>query len=122
MVGKQFIRNILLQRIRAIPEDPPHLAVQKVAEAGKYIAGLRIVRQYTADQFIVLFCKGGFGACYVDAVTKVFPEIEELWLIARREDRLKAVASKRPDKRCVVIPMDPSDMNGYEAFTIIQLF
>ena len=58
----------------------------------------------------------------MDAVTKVFPEIEELWLIARREDRLKAVASKRPDKRCVVIPMDPSDMNGYEAFTIIQLF
>ena len=36
----------------------------------------------------------GLGACYVDAVTKVFPEIEELWLIARREDRLKEVASK----------------------------
>ena len=26
MVGKQFIRNILVQCIRAILEDPPHLA------------------------------------------------------------------------------------------------
>ena len=58
MVGKQFIGNILAQRIRAILEDPPHLAVQKVAEAGKHIADLRIVRQYPADQFAMLFCKG----------------------------------------------------------------
>ena len=29
MVGKQLIRNILVQGIRAILEYPPHLAVQK---------------------------------------------------------------------------------------------
>lgn len=58
MIGKQLVWNILVQRVRAIPEYPPYLAVQKVAEAGKHIADLRIVRQYTADPFVVLFCKG----------------------------------------------------------------
>ncbi len=53
---------------------------------------------------VITGASSGLGTCYVDAVTKVFPEIEELWLIARREDRLKEVASKYPDKRCVVIP------------------
>ena len=65
---------------------------------------------------VITGASSGLGACYVDAVTKIFPEIEELWLIARREDRLKEVASKYPDKRCVVIPMDMSDMNSYEVF------
>ena len=65
---------------------------------------------------VITGASSGLGACYVDAVTKVFPEIEELWLIARREDRLKEVASRYPDKRCVVIPMDMSDMNSYAVF------
>ena len=65
---------------------------------------------------VITGASSGLGTCYVDAVTKVFPEIEELWLIARREDRLKEVASKYPDKRCVVIPMDMSDMDSYELF------
>lgn len=58
---------------------------------------------------IITGASSGLGTCYVDAVTKLFPEIEELWLIARREDRLKEVALKYPDKHCVVIPMDMSD-------------
>lgn len=66
---------------------------------------------------VITGASSGLGTCYVDAVTKVFPEIEELWLIARRENRLKEVASKHPDKRCVVIPMDMSDMNSYEGLT-----
>ena len=57
MVGKQFIWNILVQRIRTILEDPAHLAVQKIAKAWKHITDLRIMVQYTADKFAVLFCK-----------------------------------------------------------------
>ena len=38
---------------------------------------------------IITGASSGLGACYVDAVTKLFPEIDELWLIARREERLK---------------------------------
>ena len=62
---------------------------------------------------IVTGASSGLGVCYVDAVTKLFPDIEELWLIARREERLKEVAAGHPNKRCVIIPMDMADMRSY---------
>lgn len=55
---------------------------------------------------VITGASSGLGACYIDAVTKLFPKIDELWLIARREERLKEVAAKYPDKHCVIIPMD----------------
>ena len=64
---------------------------------------------------VITGASSGLGSCYVDAVTKLFPEIDELWLIARREDRLKEAASKHADKRCVIIPMDLSDMKQGDA-------
>ncbi len=64
---------------------------------------------------IITGASSGLGSCYVDAVTKVFPEIEELWLIARREERLRQVAAAHPDKRCVVIPMDMTNMDAHKA-------
>ncbi len=66
---------------------------------------------------IITGASSGLGACYVDAVTKVFPEVDELWLIARREERLRQVAAAHPDKHCVVIPMDLADMSAYESLT-----
>ena len=39
---------------------------------------------------VITGASSGLGVCYIDAVTKLFPEIDELWLIARREERLKA--------------------------------
>lgn len=65
---------------------------------------------------IVTGASSGLGVCYVDAVTKLFPDIDELWLIARRETRLREVAAQHPDKRCVIIPLDMADMNSYAAF------
>ncbi len=64
---------------------------------------------------VVTGASSGLGVCYVEAVTKVFPEIEELWLIARREGRLQEVAEKYPDKQVVSIPMDLSDMRSFKA-------
>ena len=64
---------------------------------------------------IITGASSGLGTCYVDAVTQVFPEVDELWLIARQEERLRQVAAAHPDKRCVVIPMDMADMDAYEA-------
>ncbi len=61
---------------------------------------------------IITGASSGLGTAYVDAVTKVFPEIDELWLIARREERLKQVAGNYPDKKCEIIPLDLSDMGS----------
>ena len=63
---------------------------------------------------IITGASSGLGVCYIDAVTKLFPEIDELWLIARREERLKNVAKKYPDKHTVIIPLDMADMNSFK--------
>ena len=63
---------------------------------------------------VITGASSGLGVCYIDAVTKLFPKIDELWLIARREERLKKVAVKYPDKHCVIIPMDMADMSSFD--------
>lgn len=63
---------------------------------------------------VITGASSGLGVCYVDAVTKLFPEIDELWLIARREERLKEVSMKYPDKHCTIIPMDMTDMSSFK--------
>ncbi len=62
---------------------------------------------------VITGASSGLGVCYVDAVMELFPEIDELWLIARREKRLKEVAEKYPNKNFVIIPMDMANMNNY---------
>ena len=63
---------------------------------------------------VITGASSGLGVCYIDAVTKLYPEIDELWMIARREERLKKVAEKYHNKRCVIIPMDMADMNNFK--------
>lgn len=63
---------------------------------------------------IITGASSGLGVQYVDALTKLYPKIEELWLIARREERLKEVAKKYPNKNCVIIPMDMANMDNYK--------
>lgn len=63
---------------------------------------------------VITGASSGLGVCYVEAVTKLFPEINELWLIARREERMQEVAQKYPNKHCVIIPMDMADMSSYK--------
>ena len=63
---------------------------------------------------VITGASSGLGVCYIEAVTKLFPEIDELWLIARREKRLKEVSVKYSDKHCVIIPMDMADMSSFK--------
>ncbi len=62
---------------------------------------------------IITGASSGLGTFYVDAVTKLYPKVDELWLIARRKERLSEVAKKYPDKHTVIIPMDMADMNSF---------
>ena len=73
---------------------------------------------------VITGASSGLGVCYIDAVTKLFPEIDELWLIARREERLKKVAKKYPDKHTVIIPLDMADMNSFKILKekLLKLF
>ncbi len=63
---------------------------------------------------VITGASSGLGRAYVDAVLKIFPEIDELWLIARRADRLAEIAAAYPQKKVVPIPMDMANMKNYQ--------
>ncbi len=63
---------------------------------------------------VITGASSGLGRAYVDAVLKIFPEIDELWLIARRADRLAEIAAAYPQKTVVPIPMDMANMKNYQ--------
>lgn len=54
------------------------------------------------------------GRAYVAATTRVFPEIEEIWVVARRQERLLQLAAEFPDKRIVPIVADLSNTADIE--------
>ncbi|MDO4854163.1 MAG: SDR family NAD(P)-dependent oxidoreductase [Coriobacteriia bacterium] len=64
---------------------------------------------------IITGASSGLGSAYVDAVLDGFPEIEEIWLVARREERLREVARRHPDKRFEIIPADLARKEGWQA-------
>lgn len=63
---------------------------------------------------IITGASSGLGKSYVGALRKLFPEIEEIWLIARREDKLKELANLYTDKKCIIVTMDLANMDNYK--------
>lgn len=55
----------------------------------------------------------GLGREFVDAVMGECPEIDEIWMIARRQDRLESIAAEYPRMRFVCLPFDLSQDDGY---------
>ena len=43
---------------------------------------------------ILTGASSGLGIQFARQLKRVFPEVEELWLIARRQDRLEALAAE----------------------------
>lgn len=63
---------------------------------------------------VITGASSGLGASYVDALTKLFPEIDEIWLLARRQDKLKEVANKYPNKKCLILALDLANIENYK--------
>ena len=59
----------------------------------------------------------GLGIQFARQLKRVFPEVEELWLIARRQDRLEALAAELTDLKTVVLPLD---LCREESFTALR--
>ena len=53
---------------------------------------------------ILTGASSGLGIQFARQLKRVFPEVEELWLIARRQDRLEALAAELTDLKTVVLP------------------
>lgn len=63
---------------------------------------------------IITGASSGLGKEYVDALIKLFPEIDEIWLIARRKEKLMQVANKYKDKHFIILPLDLTDRKSYK--------
>lgn len=62
---------------------------------------------------VITGASSGLGVEFAKAVASLCPEAEEIWLIARREEKLAQVASLLEGKRTFVLPMDLTDIDGY---------
>ena len=55
---------------------------------------------------IITGASAGLGREYVAHTVKMFPSLECIWLIARREDVLKEIAAEYPNKKFKILPLD----------------
>ncbi|MBQ2668348.1 MAG: SDR family NAD(P)-dependent oxidoreductase [Clostridia bacterium] len=58
---------------------------------------------------ILTGASAGFGVELLRAAIKLCPDIDTYWLIARREDRLKALQAQFPEKKLRAVPLDLTD-------------
>ena len=63
---------------------------------------------------IITGASSGLGMVFFKKVIERYPTLDEVWLIARREERLKALAGQYPNKTIRVLPLDLSDTKSFE--------
>ncbi|HGF7254076.1 TPA: hypothetical protein ACF3EV_002601 [Enterococcus faecium] len=56
---------------------------------------------------IVTGASSGLGREFVGAIVDELPEINEIWLIARREELLRSIAKRYPTKKNQIITFGP---------------
>ncbi len=62
---------------------------------------------------IITGASAGLGEEFARRLKDYFPQVEKVWLIARRRDRLEALASKLQGLPSEVLPLDLCDKNGF---------
>ena len=62
---------------------------------------------------IVTGASSGLGEEYVKCLTKSYDDVEEIWVVARRTDRLNALKEKFPSKKIFPVPLDLTKDESY---------
>ena len=63
---------------------------------------------------LITGASSGLGAKYADTVIRKYPKLDEIWLVARREDRLEAYAAAHPEVRIRPVVLDLSADASYQ--------
>lgn len=63
---------------------------------------------------IITGASSGLGKVFFEKVAQRYKDMDEIWLIARREDRLKELAAQFPQRAIRVLPLDLSDTNSFQ--------
>ncbi len=64
---------------------------------------------------VITGASSGLGKEYAFAVSRLRPEIDEIWLIARRKEKLEEVASNL-SKKVRIVPLDITDKKAIEEY------
>lgn len=65
---------------------------------------------------IITGASSGLGYEYVKAVVERYPDLDEYWLIARRRERLEAIAEEYKDKKIVPVCLDLTKDESFAEF------
>lgn len=65
---------------------------------------------------VITGASSGLGIEYLKHICERYSYIQQFWIIARRKDRLEAIAKGYPDKKIVPIDLDLTDYNSYIQF------
>lgn len=55
---------------------------------------------------VITGASSGLGTEFFKSVVDMYPDLDEIWLVARRVDRLNALAESQNNIKCAVIPLD----------------
>ncbi len=65
---------------------------------------------------VITGASSGLGEAYVRSVVALLPALDEIWLIARRADRLKAIAAAYPQRHFRCLSLDLTDEGALEQY------
>lgn len=63
---------------------------------------------------IITGASSGLGIEFVHAVTKRYPDLDEIWLIARRREQMEQLEKEYPAMRFCIVPLDLGADDSYE--------
>lgn len=66
------------------------------------------------DIAVVTGASSGLGRVFAQKVAERYPALDEIWIIARREERLKELAAQYPDRKFRTLSLDLSAPESFE--------
>ena len=57
---------------------------------------------------IITGASSGLGKVFFEKIVERYPQLDEYWVIARRENKLKELAEQHPQQKVRVVPLDLS--------------
>ena len=70
---------------------------------------------------VITGASSGLGYEYVKAVIARYPDLDEYWLIARRTERLEAIAAEYPDKKIVPLSLDLTKEESFAEYASLLM-
>ena len=65
---------------------------------------------------VVTGASSGLGIEYIKNICERYTDIQQIWIVARRKDRLEKIANEYPDKKIIPIELDLTQYESYEKF------